>query len=71
MAFSTTDLDAINSAIASGELTVKIDGREITYRSMADLLKAKSTISSELAAAESGGRSGGSYRFTFLTGRGE
>lgn len=71
MAFSSTDLDAINAAIASGELTVKHNGREVTYRSLADLMKAKQTIESELAAAETGGRAGGSYRFTFQTGRGD
>lgn len=71
MALNSTDLDAINAAIASGELTVKHNGREVTYRSMADLLSAKKTIESEIAAAASGGRPGGSYRFTFQTGRGE
>lgn len=71
MSFTSTDLDAINAAIASGELTVKHGGREITYRSMADLLKAKQTIEADLAAAASGGRAGGSYRFNFQTGRGD
>jgi hypothetical protein len=71
MAFTTTDLDAINAAIASGEMTVKYNGREVTYRSVAELLKAKSTIEADLAAAQAGGRAGGSYRFTFQTGRGD
>ncbi len=44
MAFTTDDLDAINGAIASGELSVTIDGRLITYRSITELLKAKSHI---------------------------
>lgn len=49
MAFSTTDLNNIKSAIASGELTVRFaDGRETTYRSMSDLLQAKKTIEGEL-----------------------
>lgn len=69
MAYTSTDLDAINAAIASGELTVKSNGREVTYRSMTDLLKAKRTIESELNAATSGGRAGGSFHFTFKTGR--
>ncbi|HEY0915643.1 MAG TPA: hypothetical protein VGE22_12300 [Solimonas sp.] len=71
MAFTTDDLDAINSAIASGELTVKHNGREVTYRSIAELQSAKRTIEAELAAAKSGARAGGSYRFTFQTGRGD
>lgn len=70
MAFTQTDLDAVNAAIASGELTVKHNGREVTYRSMEDLLKARATITSELATVASGTR-GGSYRFAFKTGRGE
>lgn len=70
MAFTQTDLDAIDAAIASGELTVKSNGREVTYRSMSDLLKARSTIQAGMTAASTG-RNGGSYRFTFVTGRGE
>jgi hypothetical protein len=71
MAFTSTDLDAVNAAIASGELTVRHNGREVTYRSVDELLKAKRTIEADLAAAETGGRAGGSYRFTFQTGRGD
>ncbi|HEY8356090.1 MAG TPA: hypothetical protein VIL30_01410 [Ramlibacter sp.] len=70
MAFNSTDLDAINSAIASGELTVKHSGREITYRSMEDLQKAKRMIEAEIASTQNGSRAGGSYRFNFQTGRG-
>jgi hypothetical protein len=69
MAYTSTDLDAINAAIASGELTVRHNGREVTYRSIDDLLKAKRTIESELNGAASGGRNGGSYRFAFKTAR--
>lgn len=69
--FTSTDLANINAAIASGELTVKHNGREVTYRSMADLQQAKRTIEAELAAQASGARAGGSYRFTFQTGRGD
>lgn len=69
MAYTTTDLAAIDAAIASGELTVRHNGREVTYRSLDELLKAKRTIEAELNAASSGGRAGGSYRFTFKTAR--
>lgn len=44
MAFTKDDIDALDEAIASSELTVKIDGREVTYRSLNDLLKAKRHI---------------------------
>ena len=38
MAFSQTDLDAIDAAIASGALRVKYKDREVQYQSLADLL---------------------------------
>lgn len=70
MAYTTTDLDAIKAAIASGELSVSHNGRTVTYRSIAELLKAKADIEAELASAANG-RRGGSYRFNFQTLRGE
>lgn len=70
MAFTQSDLDNVNSAIASGELTVSHSGRTVTYRSMTDLLAAKKTIEGELAAAVAG-RSGGPFRYTFITARGD
>jgi DNA-directed RNA polymerase specialized sigma24 family protein len=51
MAFTTTQLTAIEEAIASGELTVKYDGKEVTYRNMADLIAARDLIRGELIAA--------------------
>lgn len=56
MAYTTTQLAAIEAAIATGELTVKIDGREVTYRSISDLLKAKREIEAGLVAAGSTAR---------------
>ena len=49
MAFSQTQLDAIDAAIASGELVVQYDGKRVEYRSMADLLRARAVITAELA----------------------
>lgn len=49
--FTTTQLTAIETAIASGELTVEYDGKRVSYRSMADLMKARDTIKGELEAA--------------------
>jgi hypothetical protein len=37
----TTQIAAIDTALASGELTVESDGDRVTYRSTADLLKAR------------------------------
>lgn len=49
MALTQTDLDAIDAAIASGELSVRDkDGRQITYRSMGELLQARDAIRAEI-----------------------
>lgn len=53
MAYTTTQLAAIEAAIATGELTVTFDGRSVTYRSISDLLKAKRDIEAGLIAAGS------------------
>ena len=73
MAFTQTDLDNINAAIATGELSVEVNGRKVVYRSMNDLLKARSTIESDLSAASAAvnGVRRGSYRVTFATHRGD
>ena len=49
MAFTNDDLAALDEAIASGELTVKINGREVTYRTIDALLQAKRHINRTLA----------------------
>jgi hypothetical protein len=48
--FTTTQLEAIEAAIASGELTVEFDGKRVTYRSMEELLAARDLMRSELGA---------------------
>ena len=51
MAFTQTDLTAIDSAIASGELTVRTaDGKLVTLRSMGELLQARAAIAAEIAS---------------------
>lgn len=53
MAFTTSDLAAIDAAIASGELTIRAaDGKLVTLRSMAELLQARDAIRADIAAAE-------------------
>lgn len=65
MAWTTTDLDTIKTAIARGVLRVRYsDGSQIDYASMADLLKAKAVIEGELASVAAGGRNG-VRRFSF------
>lgn len=51
MAFTQTQLDAVEAAIASGELRVMFDGREIIYRSISDLIRARDTIKAALQAS--------------------
>jgi hypothetical protein len=48
MALTQDDLDELDFAIASGELTVKINGREITYRSVSELQQARRHVVSLL-----------------------
>lgn len=51
MSFTLEQLTAIESAIASGELTVISNGRQVTYRSISDLIKARDMIKQSLEAA--------------------
>lgn len=70
MALTQTDLDALDSAIATAELEVEIDGRRVKYRSMSELLSARQHVASVIAAASPVKRTGG-YRFNFTTSRGD
>jgi hypothetical protein len=48
MAWQASDLAAIEACIASGQLIVKYADTEVEYRSMTELLKAKSVIEQTL-----------------------
>jgi hypothetical protein len=48
MAFTTTQLEALESAIGAGELKVTFDGKEVQYRSMDELLKAYEFVRGKL-----------------------
>lgn len=67
MALTQTDLDALDLAIASSELEVRLEGRTVKYRSTDELLKARAHVADVVAGAPT--RS--SYRFTFATQRGD
>lgn len=73
MALSQSDLDALDSAIASSELEVELEGRRVRYRSTSDLIAARAHVASVLAQATTSGTSSarGTYRFTFTTARGD
>ena len=68
MALSQTDLDNLDSAIATGELTVEFDGRRVTYRSIPELKAARQHVATQLAVA-SGQRRPGAYTVQFATSR--
>jgi hypothetical protein len=61
MALSQTDLDRLETALASGRLTVEYDGRRVTYQSVTDLQAAIAYTKSVLAGQASGGRVSHSY----------
>lgn len=55
MSFSQTDLDRIEAAIASGTLTVKYADKQVTYASMADLMKARDLIRKQMGVTSKTG----------------
>lgn len=72
MAYTQSDLDALDAAIAGGELIVQVEGRKVQYRSIPELLQARAHVAQVLqssASAASGGRT--RFRFNFTTSRGE
>lgn len=50
MALTADDLAALESALASGELTVEYDGKRTTFRSVPELRSAIDYVKGELAA---------------------
>lgn len=70
MAFQQSDIDALDRAIASGELMVTYNGRSTTFRSIKDLTAARDLVQRALAnqqgapqAPTFGGRSFSLARF--------
>ena len=55
MAYRQTDLDALELAIATGALKVRYaDGREVTYRSLAEMRSLRREIRAALGLFEPG-----------------
>lgn len=50
MAYTQSDLTAIERAIASGTTTVQFQDRMVVYRSMSELMKTKAEIVASLTA---------------------
>lgn len=55
MAWTTTDLQNIETAIAEGVTTVSVNGRTVTYRSLNDMERIRDRIRQELGVIEHGG----------------
>lgn len=67
MAWTQVDADRIRKAIAQGALKVVHDGKEVTYRSLADMKATLSMIENELAGATGQTRV---RQFRFTSGKG-
>lgn len=48
MALSQADLDRLQAAAARAQLTVEVDGKRITYRSMSEIMQAIAYVTAEL-----------------------
>jgi hypothetical protein len=48
VAITQADKDRLERAVTLGELTVELDGRRVTYRSMTELLQALAYVGAEL-----------------------
>lgn len=55
MAWTTTDLQNIETAIAEGVTTVSVNGRTITYRSLSDMERIRDRIRHSLGLVSNGG----------------
>lgn len=54
MAWTTTDLAAIEKAIVNGTTTVRYDTKSVTYRSIDELIRIRDLIKKELGQTEGG-----------------
>ena len=69
MAFTQTQLDQLETAIAQGALTVKYSDRLVTYHTPDEMLRLRNQIRSELGISQSAPTNRGG-RLTFITGKG-
>lgn len=67
MALTSSDLAALDAAIAMGELEVEVAGRRVRYRTIDELIKARAHVAGVIAQAAT--RKGAAYRVHFATSR--
>jgi hypothetical protein len=53
MSVTQLDIDALNSAIASGEKQVALGAQQVTYRSISELIVARNELQRQLDAQNS------------------
>jgi hypothetical protein len=56
MAFTQTQLDNLESAIATGSLSCEFDGKRVQYRSLDEMMRIRETMRSALGLAGSAKR---------------
>lgn len=54
MAYTQQQLDDLEAAIAEGVTSVMSNGRQVTYRSVSDMLKVRDLIAQELGVSGAG-----------------
>lgn len=57
MAWTTSQLEALESAIAQGTLTVEYADKKVTYRSLEDMLRLRDLMRRELLSTSATGSS--------------
>lgn len=70
MALSQTDLDALDAAIATGELKVEFNGRVVIYRSIGELRQARAHVA-DIIGKQGATKPRSALRVTFTTHRGD
>lgn len=70
MTWTEADVSRLKAAIASGQLSVRLGDRQVTYQSVDAMLKALDRMQADVTAAAQPQRSA-TRRFTFTTLRGE
>lgn len=58
MAFTQSQLDALETSIATGSLECRFDGKEVRYRSLDEMMRIRETIRAALGFSGSGKRFG-------------
>lgn len=68
MAYTQKQLDALDAAIAAGELEVSDGDTRVRYRSMSELQEARRFVASQMANANSSKRPARAFRMTVNKG---